>query len=416
MRQLFINSLYSILFLFGLFFVSITPRQEFELLLIGVFFSFSVWTILLKKPVRHLLLAILAIGGRLLFYWELPLLSDDFYRFIWDGRLLLDGVNPIGKIPLKTDVLVPNAALLLDNMNSPNYPSVYPPIHQLGMTFGAMFNGLSAQVNGMRVFIFLFETSGFIYFLRRSANELKWYLFYLVNPLIIIEGTGNVHFEAALLPLVAIGVHQIKSSQVWLAGLSMAGAVLIKLNPLMLIPAFWTQVKSMRFIIFNALVIFIGFLPFLSGVIDSLNGIDLFFRSFEFNASIYYLVVELGEWLIGYNPISTVGPVLALISLTLILLISFGKDDLQDKILFVYLVFLLFSSTVHPWYIIPVVFFALSAQRLSISLWSFTVFFSYTHYLDVLEPKYPWLIAEYLSLLIVIIYEWRKKPLQLFRG
>ncbi|MEM9052384.1 MAG: hypothetical protein AAGC47_10065 [Bacteroidota bacterium] len=416
MQRTLYFAFFAVVFISSHFLVSITPRGEFEILLISVFFAFAGWVAVLRENLSLWKLILLSLVVRAVFYWNLPMLSDDFYRFIWDGSHILDGVNPIGKIPLNTTAEVANAQLLLDNMNSPNYPSVYPPLHQLGMTFGALFSGLNSQVNGMRVFILVFEALGFWYFFRKAPQHLKWYLLYLINPLVIIEGTGNVHFEAALLPLVAIAVDQIGKKQIFATALSMAGAVLVKLNPLMLVPAFWTEVKSLKLVFINGLIVFLGFLPFLSGFIESLDGIDLFFRSFEFNASIYYLVSEIGESILGYNPISIVGPVLALTSLTLILLISFGKDNLNDKILFIYLIFLLFSSTVHPWYIIPVVYFSLSTGRQAIAIWSFTAFFSYTHYLGELEPKYPWLIAEYGLLLAAVIYEWRKRPLQLFLG
>ncbi|MCH2216042.1 MAG: hypothetical protein MK086_12810 [Flavobacteriales bacterium] len=407
---------FAVVFLTSHFLISITSRGDFEILLISIFFAFTAWVAMLRESTSIRRILPLALVARFVFYWNLPMLSDDFYRFIWDGSLILDGLNPVGRIPLDTTAEVPNAQLLLDTMNSPNYPSVYPPLHQLGMTFGSLFSGLNAQVNGMRLFILVFEILGFWYFFKKSPQHMKWYLLYLINPLVITEGTGNVHFEAALLPLVAIASHQIGKKQIVGTALSMAGAILIKLNPLMLIPAFWSEVKSFKFVAINGLIVLLGFLPFLSGFNESLHGIDLFFRSFEFNASIYYLVSEIGKSILGYNPISVVGPLLALVSLTLILFISFGKDKLYDKILFIYLIFLLFSSTVHPWYIIPVVYFSISAGRQLIAIWSFTAFFSYTHYLGELEPKYPWLIAEYVFLLGAIICEWRKRPLQLFLG
>jgi hypothetical protein len=31
---------------------------------------------------------------RLLLLFAVPALSDDFYRFLWDGRLSLEGINP----------------------------------------------------------------------------------------------------------------------------------------------------------------------------------------------------------------------------------------------------------------------------------------------------------------------------------
>ena len=40
------------------------------------------------------LLVLSAILFRVLFLFAIPNLSQDFYRFIWDGRMILEGLNP----------------------------------------------------------------------------------------------------------------------------------------------------------------------------------------------------------------------------------------------------------------------------------------------------------------------------------
>ncbi|MGB6035187.1 MAG: hypothetical protein WBG42_02885 [Cryomorphaceae bacterium] len=404
------------IYLFAILFISFTPRQEFELLLIGLFISFSVWYVFITKQPNVPFLLVLALFARIGFSLDLPLLSDDFYRFIWDGQLLLEGVNPIGKIPTEINLDLRNEGRLLDQMNSRDYPSVYPPLHQLGMAFGAWFSSFLSQVNGMRLFILFCEGLGLIYFWRHSREILGLYALYLLNPLVVVEGVGNVHFEAALLPFLAIAIDQVRFSKSKGASLGLGMAILLKLNPLILIPAFLKEKKGWRMVLLTGLIVVLGFLPFIGGVIDSLSGIDLFFRNFEFNASIYYVLSEIGQSIVGYNPVSILGPALGVISAILMLAVGFSQAKLKEKALLVYLIFLLFSSTVHPWYVIPVVYLSLLTDRKAILIWSFTAFFSYSHYLGILEPKYNWLIGEYALLIVAIVYEYRRRPVQLFRG
>ncbi|MCZ4409602.1 hypothetical protein O3Q51_12335 [Cryomorphaceae bacterium 1068] len=404
------------IYLFAFIFVSFTPRQEFELLLIGVFIAFSVWYVFLTSQPKLSFLLLLALLARLVFVMQLPLLSDDFYRFIWDGELMLEGVNPIGKIPTEIDVDLRNSGRLLDQMNSRDYPSVYPPLHQLGMAFGAIFEAFLNQVNGMRFFIIFCEAIGLIYFQRYSKEFFSLYVLYLLNPLVIVEGVGNVHFEAALLPFLAIAIDQARLHRGNVAAVSLGFAILLKLNPLILAPAFFKEKKGWQIVGLTVLVVTIGFVPFVGGVIRSFSGIDLFFRSFEFNASIYYTFSEIGGAILGYNPVSILGPALGVASAILMLAVGFSQAKLKEKALLVYLIFLLFSSTVHPWYIIPVVYLSLLTDRKAILIWSFTAFFSYSHYLGELEPKYEWLLVEYVLLLVAMIYEYRRHPIQLFRG
>lgn len=403
-------------YLFALMFVSFTPRQEFELLLIGLLISFSIWYVFLIDQPKLIFLLMMGLLARVCFFMQLPLLSDDFYRFIWDGQLLLEGINPIGKIPSEISPDLANEGKLLDQMNSRDYPSVYPPLHQIGMAFGALFDHFLGQVNGMRVFIILCEALGLIYFWRCSKGLLGLYGLYLLNPLVVVEGVGNVHFEAALLPFLAIAIDQARLNRTNGSAVSLGLAVLLKLNPLILIPSFFKQKKGLQLVVVTGLVVLLGFIPFIGGVADIFGGIDLFFRSFEFNASIYYVLSEIGKLALGYNPVSILGPALGAVSLLLILAVGFSQTKLNEKALLVYLVFLLFSSTVHPWYIIPVVYLSLLTDRKTILIWSFTAFFSYSHYLGELEPKYNWLLVEYALLLVAIVYEYRKRPIQLFRG
>lgn len=122
----------------------------------------------------------------------------------------------------------------------------------------------------------------------------------------------------------------------------------------------------------------------------------------------------------GYNPIDVLAPVLAFAAFGLIVAISwFGrKANIFELALVVFLIYLLFSTTVHPWYIIPVVYLALRARREYILIWSFTAILSYTHYVGELGPKWIYLSIEYGLLAVAIFMEsMRKKWLQPeFRG
>lgn len=404
------------LYLFAVSLTAFTPRLEFELLLIGVFIAFAVWCVFLSNMPKIGFLLLVALLVRTVFFLALPSLSDDFYRFIWDGQLLLQGINPIGKVPSLMEVNLANDTTLLKGMNSRDYPSVYPPLHQLGMAFGSLFTGFLSQVNGMRIFIVGCEAIGLVYFWRFSKDILALYALYLLNPLVAIEGVGNVHFEAALLPFLAIAIDQVRLYNARGAAFSLSLAVLIKLNPLILVPAFFNEKNGRRITLVSFAIVAAGFLPFAGGLPNLLSGIDLFFRNFEFNASIYYLLSAMGEALLGYNPVSVLGPALGLISAMLMVAVGLSRAEMREKALLIYLIFLFFSSTVHPWYIIPVVYFSLLTQRKALLIWSFTAFFSYSHYLGIVEPKYNWLIAEYVLLLVALLYEYRRRPIQLFRG
>src|SRR5579884_948487 len=118
----------------------IVKRSNFSQVIALFFFLFMLYWAIIKLnrtdfDYRHALFAAVVFRAVLLF--ALPNLSDDFYRFIWDGRLLAHGVNPFSHLPSyyasqnNTDISIFGLSReLFDKLNSPNYFTIYPPVCQ----------------------------------------------------------------------------------------------------------------------------------------------------------------------------------------------------------------------------------------------------------------------------------------------
>lgn len=379
------------------------------MLLMGVLFT--MYTVgLIKRPQLSLwwLLAAVVLV-RLPFFFHLPQLSDDYCRFLWDGLMLAGGHNPFGAVPLHTDLEIfadkAFAKSLLKGMNSAAYGSVYPPLHQAVFWVGAQCAGgsLLGGVNAMRGVILLAEIGMTLYFARFSGLKNGAFLVaaYLLNPLVVAEGLGNVHLEALMVPLLALGGHLLLSQQTLKGSLFYAGSVIVKLTPLLLAPLlfFWKEGRE-RWLMtgITAGLVLLAFLPFapwrLLGGLDQSFG--LYFQRFEFNASVYYLLREALTPILGYNPIGVLGPALGVATVLVVLWLAAAKRfDLYTAALYSYVAFYLLSTTVHPWYLLPVVYLSLAAGRPVWLVWSFTVWLSYSHYLEPLGPKWGCLVLEY---------------------
>jgi hypothetical protein len=74
-------------------------RTDFLALLFSFDYSFFLLTKSNRKNNFNFLILI-SVLFRLLFIFSLPNLSQDFYRFIWDGRLILLGLNPFTNLPM----------------------------------------------------------------------------------------------------------------------------------------------------------------------------------------------------------------------------------------------------------------------------------------------------------------------------
>jgi hypothetical protein len=155
--------------------------------------------------------------------------------------------------------------------------------------------------------------------------------------------------------------------------------------------------------------VLITFLPFFS--VDLLSNfwssIDLYFQSFEFNASVYYLLRQLGEWATGYNLVRFIGPGLSLLVFAFAIWLSFKKKEafggFFGKALLLISSYFLLSTTVHPWYIISVLAVGMMAQKKWVIPWTLLGFLSYSHYLGGgFEENYSLIFLEYALLLLAV--------------
>lgn len=438
-RILFIASLYA-----GYLFMGCAvERSDFAEVLIGFTFLSVGFGVLLKhrEEFRFKDLFWTALLFRAAFLLSEPRLSDDLYRFMWDGALTLQGENPYLHLPSEliedgqAEVLGINS--LYDDLNSKNYYTVYPPVNQAVFAAAVFLGGgnVPATAFWFHLILILFEAL-LLVLMKRLLDHFQrpwqWMALYAFHPLVIVELTGNLHFEGVVVTFMALAVwwgvrpplqHPLFR---WLpSAAAFALAVSTKLTPLMLVPlaivVLWryssaeeAQRKSagwrpvLAFGAWGTLVLALTFVPFWSSDLWShwRSSIGLYFRTFEFNASVYYLIREVGQAMVGYNPIATVGPALSVASATGILVVAaravrirrFSGENIANLLLITFALYYLLATTVHPWYLTYLVaILPFSSMRFRGLLgWTLAVVFSYSHYHGgQFEERYGWIVAEY---------------------
>jgi hypothetical protein len=164
-----------------------------------------------------------------------------------------------------------------------------------------------------------------------------------------------------------------------------------------------------------ATLLLFAFLFDLSSIQNMAKSVDLFFQKFEFNASIYYFVRWIGTQITGYNLISYAGPLLSLIAAILILILSTKTIPDNNRAilissLFIISAWLLFATTVHPWYIcLPVALAVFTPFRYPF-IWSFTATLSYAAYQHNPVQENLWLIGGgYMIMLTYALLEIKKR-------
>jgi alpha-1,6-mannosyltransferase len=412
---LFLQAILSLTaYILSAYFVPRTDFLSFIALYALLFIAFA-WIVRTPRDDRAILT--LGLSFRLAILFAIPWLSDDFYRFLWDGRLALDGYNPYEQIPqshMSNGIAIADAQALFDGMNSPVYFSVYPPLNQLFFYIAAFAapKGIWAGAFSLKVIILLFEVFNFkliqrllrIYHLPSHYSAL-----YFLNPLVILELVGNAHFEATMITFLLLALIQIQREKWWFAGLFFGMAISVKLVPLLFAPLLLFRFgwgPALKIFVSGGLIFALTFLPWLSlSVIGNFsNSLDLYFHNFEFNSFIYQITMDLVPT--GYE--LWVAPGLALTTLFGIVFLGFRfrYSSLPQMMVWAQGLYYILAAVVHPWYLSTMIAMNSFRPVLSVSVWSFAIGLSYYTYQTEPYQQSPALIAlEYFVLLSFVAFD-----------
>ncbi|MDB4290063.1 glycosyltransferase 87 family protein [Flavobacteriaceae bacterium] len=395
---------------------------------------FGCYYLILKQvKLKEQHLTYLAIGFRLVFIGAIPNLSQDFYRFIWDGRLILSGLNPYLTTPndllFSQPDLFPQMKTLFDGMGplSAGHYSNYPPIHQLPFIIAAILSKHSILGSVLVLRLLLIGADlGILFFGKKLLRKLQLptrnIYWFILNPLVIIELTGNLHFEGLMLFFFVMALYYIHTKKWHLAALTMALSIAVKLVPILSLPLFLNKLgwkKSIRFYLSIGIVFTLLFLPFLGGnFIENYSAtIGLWFSKFEFNASIYYFLEWGLEATYNLELIHSMG-----IIVVSVLGLQISYQLIQNKtkttaliltILWVLSGYYFISTTVHPWYIISLLLLSIFTNYTFARVWSYSLIFSYFAYsqFNVCENSFI-LCLEYIPVFFVFARELKLKSMK----
>ena len=423
----------SILYLIFAYDLARTDTLKLPLLYVGLFIF--AYLVIKSSGFYFRILVIASVLFRLLFLFAIPNLSQDFYRFIWDGQMILSGLNPYLSTPdyqMELGALTnfPNQLELYHGMGSlsaSNYTN-YPPLNQLCFIIANLFPGHSIlnSIVGMRILI-IGADLGTLYFGKKLLEKLNIpsgrIFWYILNPFIIIELTGNLHFEGVMVFFFVWSLYLLHCRKWLISAIILACSISIKLIPIMFLPLFFKWFKKengkvnfkklIKFYSVVGVTLILFFIPFFSMefITNYSKTIGLWFGNFEFNGSIYYLAREIGYAITGYNEIAIITKIFPLISLSIILYFSFFRathtiTELATSMLLTLSCYLFLSTTVHPWYLTTLIILSIYAAYRYALIWSVVIILSYFAYADIDYTENLWVLAfEYLIVFSVFIWE-----------
>jgi hypothetical protein len=342
---------------------------------------------------------VVALLMRLLFLCSPPQLSDDIYRYLWDGSNLLQGINPYAAAPAAQ---VPSPALKSVHalINHPDYVTIYPPAAQVVFAGGAALGG---TITGLKAFLVLLDLGlcALLVVLLRQLGRPAWLaVLYAWNPLPVLEIAGSGHVDGAGLTLLigscCLLMMEVRraaatgprSWPILASGALLACAGLVKLFPLALAPVLYLLVPAGRrrhFLSGFVLALVALLLPFLPQLTNITKSLDAYARNWEFAGFAFNTLRSLtGSGALARLLLCS-GFVLVVATVTLRLQarlkrgltgVEAGHQTLEACYL-IALALLLLTPTLQPWYALCLAVFLPFSPRPAALVLCWVVFLTY---------------------------------------
>ena len=427
---LVITGLTILVYLVLLYFI---PRSNFFATYLSFLLLFAAYYFIIKEDqLFSLQFCIgLAVTVRLFAVFSLPALSDDYFRFIWDGKIFLHHVNPFAFTP--TEYLSTNTDSQLQFLYKNLIPesqeayTIYPAVLQFIFALAVKLfpaNPYGAAVV-MKLFIFFaecFTLYGLLLLAKLKKLPSRNMLWYALNPMVIVELTGNVHFEALMICFLVFTFYFLEKNNIVLTALFWALAICSKILPVMLAPVFLMYLGFWRFLQTGLLAVaFVSilFIPLIDHQLLAHLGdsVSKYYSLFEFNGSFYYLFVGISKLFSDNDYSAQIAAILgaaAFVSILIISFVRFKKERLVEKALWIFFIYFLSAAMVHPWYITTLVALSVFSKYKFPVVFSLLILLSYfTYWLKVYDESRWVILLEYSLLWVYVLYEWKvNKPVK----
>jgi hypothetical protein len=171
---------------------------------------------------------------------ETPPLSNDLHRYAWDARVQVSGVNPYRFAPSAPALAHLRDEVVWPEINLPDWRTVYPPGAEA--SFVAARAAFGDRIGSTTLLFLVAEAVAaallvLVLARMRSRPPLERVALYVWHPLAISEVAANGHVDGLALAALAALLAAWQARRFALAGLAVGFAALVKLGPILLVPA-----------------------------------------------------------------------------------------------------------------------------------------------------------------------------------
>lgn len=353
-------------------------------------------------------LVILSVIIRIAFIPVRPTGSDDYYRYVWDGKVQAQGINPYEYAPADKALAALHTENLPSKVNYPHMKTIYPPLSQ-AIFYAAYLIGGNGYI-GLKILLMLFEflTLFVLYsILRKKGLPLKNILLYALCPLPFFQFFIDAHVDVFGLPLLLLSILFFIDDKKLISLAFLGLSLCVKPLGLILIPVYFFEVKSLKEKVLTVLVPIgicaAAYIPYVfTG--NPFQALMKFTENWTFNG----IVFDILDSFIHDNQQTRLICAFLLIIVYIPVIIS--RRDLLKKIYISIFLLLIFSPIVHPWYaawlaaLLPMV--PRKSGIVFTGLISLTVFTVLTYQLTGMWKEYTWvLVLEYVPVISLFLYE-----------
>ena len=361
---------------------------------------------------------------RAVMFVSLPVLEDDSYRYLWDGAVTAQGIDPykyapaeISPPPLLGEQKFahddPNGARLAalaeknseahSRINFPYIATIYPPLAQAAFAVAHWIDPFG--LTGWRTVLLAADLLTLVLLsrlLRAFQRDPTWLCLYWWNPVVILQGFGAGHMDVLVLPFLVGAVLLAKHQRYALAILALAGGAAIKLWPVLLLPILVRPLlrQPIRLVLVSALFsacLIVLLFPQLTQTLRPEAGLNAYASEWRTHAFLFSILEDgVFSGLDSPGQFARFSVAAIMLSLTAYLALKFADcaERLPSLIACVIAILIFLSPTGYPWYFIwlaPFVPFVPSAGMLSLFLLAPLYWLRFQ--LGDASPVYQWLVV-----------------------
>ncbi len=345
--------------------------------------------------------------------------GKDYYRYLWDGAVTANGINPYVHSPQQVSSgqvddstiqrIAQSGRTTLEGINHPELRTIYPPAAQ--GAFALAYWIAPFDLTGWRIVLLGFDVLaalGVLGLLRAGGLPLSLGFIYLWNPLLVVESYAGCHLDMLAAAMVVLFAWALVAKRPIIATVTLALAVGVKLWPVLLLPfllrSLWSNRGRLAAAagILAALLIVMA-LPFASAFGTQTNsGLLTYARIWAGRSGAYLVFDKLGWWLRGHLSLGMDGRYVGRGVMMLVLgpgVLWLGLRRPCDTITLcrrmglVILLMLLLSPALWPWYYVAVIpLGAIASPRLGLLLWTVLLPLCYLEGKGLSAGQLTWLV------------------------